>query len=166
MQETKKGGINYTGTQITLLVIVRLLIGWHLLYEGLVKFLNPDWTSLHYLLDSKGPLAWFFKSLTHNQNILEIIDLVNIWALMVIGLFLILGCFTRISAFSGVVLLALYYLSHPPLVGIEYAMPVGGNFIIVDKTLIEILTLSLFIVFPTGRIGLDRFLFKKWKRNY
>ena len=47
----------YTKAQMTWLMMLRLFIGWHFMYEGLVKIMNPKWTSLPYLLDSKGPAA-------------------------------------------------------------------------------------------------------------
>lgn len=50
----------YTKAQITWLVVLRLFIGWHFMYEGLVKIMNPKWTSMAYLLDSKGPASSFF----------------------------------------------------------------------------------------------------------
>jgi len=56
-------------------------------------------------------------------------------------------------------LVALYYLSHPPFLGIEFAFPTEGNYLIVDKNLVEIIALGVLAAFPTGRIiGLDRFL--------
>ena len=45
---------SYTSAQLTAMVVLRLFIGWHFAYEGLVKILNPKWTSLPYLMDSKG----------------------------------------------------------------------------------------------------------------
>lgn len=51
---------SYTSTQLTAMVVLRLFIGWHFAYEGLVKILNPSWTSLPYLLDSKGFMSDFF----------------------------------------------------------------------------------------------------------
>ena len=35
----------YTNFQTTALVVLRVLIGWHFLYEGLAKLGNPYWTS-------------------------------------------------------------------------------------------------------------------------
>ena len=35
------------------LVTLRVLIGWHFLYEGISKVINPYWSSAAYLLDSK-----------------------------------------------------------------------------------------------------------------
>ena len=40
----------YSRFQLTSLVALRMLIGWHLLYEGIAKILNPYWTSAGYLL--------------------------------------------------------------------------------------------------------------------
>ena len=45
---------NYTNIQAFLLVALRVLFGWYFLYEGITKIANPDWTSMGYLMDSKG----------------------------------------------------------------------------------------------------------------
>ena len=34
----------YTKAQMTWLMMLRLFIGWHFMYEGLVKIMNPKWT--------------------------------------------------------------------------------------------------------------------------
>ena len=162
----KPKGINYNGLQLVLLVTLRVLIGWHLLYEGVVKLMNPDWTSVGYLLDSRGFLGWFFHSLTNNPDIVKIVDLLNIWGLIIIGSFLILGLFTRVVSIAGISLLGLYFLSHVPLIGVTYAVPSEGSYLFVNKNLIEAVAISLFLVFPTGRIGIDRFIFKQWAKNY
>lgn len=165
METQKTSGINYTNTQLTILVLLRTAIGWHFLYEGLSKLMNPDWSSASYLLDSKWILADFFKSLTYNPEILKIVDLLNIWGLIVIGAALMLGFLTRVTSIFGVVLLASYYLSQPPFYWFDYSMPTEGSYMFVNKTLIELFALALFIVFPTGRVGLDRFIFKQWRRR-
>ena len=52
------------------LVLLRLAIGWHFLFEGLEKInsvnlgpteSNRPWTSKPYLRESTGPLADFFR---------------------------------------------------------------------------------------------------------
>ncbi len=35
-----------------ILTVLRILIGWHFLYEGFIKLAMPDWTSYHYLMES------------------------------------------------------------------------------------------------------------------
>ena len=34
------------------LVTLRVIIGWHFLYEGIAKLLNPYWSSAAFLLDA------------------------------------------------------------------------------------------------------------------
>ena len=86
----------YTKAQMTWLMMLRLFIGWHFMYEGLVKIMNPKWTSLPYLLDSKGPAASFFIKLTQDDSLMTTINLLNEWALLLIGLGLTLGCLYRL----------------------------------------------------------------------
>jgi thiosulfate dehydrogenase (quinone) large subunit len=149
-------------TQVFFLVALRLAIGWHFLYEGLVKIFSPGWTSSGYLMDSKGLLAPFYQSIAASQGLLRFVDFLNEWGLVLIGLGLILGFFTRVASIAGMVLLATYYFSHPPLVGLEYALPSEGAYFIVDKILIELIALGVIYAFPTQWIiGLDRLFFRK-----
>ena len=53
----------YSSVQLSSLVILRILIGWHFLYEGFSKLFNPNWTAAGFLLDSKGIFSWFFISM-------------------------------------------------------------------------------------------------------
>lgn len=148
---------NYSKSQLYLLVALRVVIGWHFLYEGIIKLANPNWSSVGFLLDSQGIFSGFFHSLASNPDVLSVVDTLNIAALTLIGLGLILGSFTRLATIGGIVLLAFYYLSHPPFVGLKYAMPMEGNYLVVNKNLIELMALCVLLVFPTGTIlGLDR----------
>ncbi len=154
--------MNYNNAQIGWLVALRLAVGWHFLYEGLVKLVNPDWSSVGFLLDSGGFMEGFFHKLASNPATVNVIDLFNIWGLIFIGLGLILGFLSRPACIFGIVLLAMYYLSHPPFVGIRYSVPNEGSYLIVNKTLIELIALAVLYVFPSSRIiGIDRFIFKR-----
>jgi len=156
------GVTNYSNRQLTLLVVLRVLIGWHFLYEGLSKLVNPDWSSVAFLLDSQGFLSSFFQSLATNPDVLKIVDFLNIWGLILIGLGLILGLFSRLSIIAGMLLLGMYYISHPPLVGLSYSVPSEGAYLWVNKNLIEIAALAVLLVFPSWKqIGLDRFIFNR-----
>ena len=156
----------YSQTQLWMLVILRVAIGWHLLYEGIIKLMNPNWSSVGYLMDSKGWFAGTFHSIAANPDVLQVADFLNIWGLILIGLGLILGLFTRLSCYAGIALLTLYYLSHPPLLNVTYAIPSEGNYMLVNKNLIELITLGVLLHFPTGRIiGLDRFVFGKSEQS-
>ena len=153
---------NYSSVQLTALLILRLAIGWHFLYEGVLKIFNPGWSSIGYLLDSKSFMSGLFHWMAANPGVLKSVDFLNEWGLTAIGLGLILGAFTRLATFGGILLLTFYYFSHPPFIGLEYTLPTEGSYLWVDKTLIELLALLVLFVFPTGKIiGLDRLLFVK-----
>ncbi|MDX9880502.1 MAG: DoxX family protein [Prolixibacteraceae bacterium] len=146
----------YTRLQFIFLVLLRFLTGWHLLYEGIAKLMNPQWSSAGFLKESQWILSGFARWVVSDPAILNIVDFLNIWGLIAIGLGLIMGLFFRIAAFSGFLLLIVYYLNCPPLVGLEYSLPTDGNNLIVDKTLIEAFALMVLALFPTNKIlGLD-----------
>ena len=151
----------YTPQLTWLLAALRIAIGWHFLYEGVVKLWNPGWSAGSYLMDSQGPLAWLFQLMTKNAAVLSIVDFLNIWALLLVGLGLMLGAFTRLAAIGGIFLLAFYYLSHPALIGVQYAMPTEGSYLLVNKNLIELLAIAVLYAFPTGHLlGVDRLLYR------
>ncbi|MBK8088852.1 MAG: DoxX family membrane protein [Chitinophagaceae bacterium] len=148
----------FTRLQLTTLVALRFLIGWHLLYEGFSKILQSNWSSIGFLRESKWILEGFSNWIISNPAVLSAVDFLNSWGLIAIGSGLILGLFTRVAAISGALLLFMYYLNNPPLIGLEYSTPNEGNYLVVSKTLIESVALILLAVFPTSHIiGLDYF---------
>jgi thiosulfate dehydrogenase [quinone] large subunit len=156
-----KSIVSYTKSQLFWLVALRVVIGWHFLYEGLVKLSNPNWSSVSFLLDSEGLFKGIFESMATNPNVLKVVDLLNIWGLIAIGLGLIVGLLSRWALIAGMVMLASYYLSHPPFIGLVYDMPMEGSYLIVNRILIELIALIVLLLFPTSKqVGLDRFIFK------
>lgn len=140
-------------------VLLRILIGWHFLYEGILKVYNPDWTSLGYLTTAQGPFKGLFKLLT-TDGMVSWIDGMNMAALMAVGLTFILGFQEKKGAIIGMGLLALYYLAHPPFPGL-LQVNTEGNYWIVNKNLIELAACWVIYQIPTGYyFGLDR-LFKR-----
>ena len=156
--------INTTKWQTTILVVLRFLIGWHILYEGLFKLMHPEWSSLAFLSQSQWILSGFASWLTSTEHMLGVVDFLNKWGLIAIGLGLMLGLFTRIAALAGFILLMLYYFMNPPLIGLGPTGAMEGNYLVVNKTLIEAVTLLLFALFPGARLyGIDSIL--KHNRN-
>ena len=146
------------------LVTLRFLIGWHFLYEGISKLLNPYWSSAAYLLDSKWIFSGLANTIVSNPNLLTISDYINMWGLTLVGVSLIFGIYSRYGSLIGMGFIMLYYLFAPPLVGLEYGKPNEGSYIIVNKNLIEACALWVLYSFPTSQhIGLDRFLQAKRK---
>lgn len=156
---------NYTNVQVVLLVTLRILLGWYFLYEGIVKIANPDWSSFGYLMDSQGAFAGIFHSMAAKANVVAIVDWLNKWGLVMIGLGLMVGFLTQLALFFGMLLLIMYYCSHPALAGITYLMPQEGSYLWVNKTLLEIVTMALLLAFPTGHLaGIDRLVSKWYKK--
>ena len=146
-------------SSLRILVILRILIGWHFLHEGVSKILNPGWTCLGYLVDSQGPFSFIFNAMAKNTAIVNIADWMNVVGLTSIGLLLIIGLFDRQALIGGIVMLAFYFLSHPPLIGMQYAMPSEGNYLFVDKNLIELVMMMLLYTMPTSHVvGLQRLI--------
>lgn len=150
---------------VWLFTAVRILIGWHLLYEGLVKILNPNWTSAPFLMESTWIFSGFFKLLTANTGVLATVDFINMWGLLLIGLGLFFGLLTRVSAISGALLLFLYYLAHPPFTGLMPGGNMEGNYIWVSKNLIEIATLVLIAWLPREWLFSFDNLIVTWKKE-
>jgi thiosulfate dehydrogenase [quinone] large subunit len=152
----------YGRYQLTALVTLRMLVGWHFFYEGLAKITNPYWTSAGYLQESQWWFSDHFIKLAATPWALTVADYANQWGLLLIGLALILGSLTRVAAVAGVVLLLLYYVAAPPLPGLSYGIPTEGSYLIVNKVLVELGALMVLLAFPTGHlVGLDRFIHLK-----
>jgi uncharacterized membrane protein YphA (DoxX/SURF4 family) len=151
--------------QQVVLVLLRMGIGWHFLYEGLVKLLSPGWTSAAFLAESRWLFSGFFHWIVAHPAVLRAVDLLNVWGLVLIGLALLLGAFARAAAFAGIALLALYYVASPPLVGIAWSGAAEGSYLLVNKNLVELLALCVVAAFPAGGFfGLERSLAGLWPR--
>jgi thiosulfate dehydrogenase [quinone] large subunit len=156
----------FSNLQLITLVVLRLLIGWHCLYEGISKLFTPNWSSAGFLSESKWILSGVSGWIITHSSVLHTVDFLNTWGLIAIGLGLILGLLSRPAAIAGTILLLVYYACNPPLVGLEYSVPLEGSNIIVSKTLIEAVALFVVALFPTSHIfGLDLFVSKLKKSN-
>ncbi len=146
------------------LVFLRTVIGWHFLYEGYFKLSLPGWTragaplahwsAAGYLNNASGP----FASLGHlfaSPGLLHGIDMLLPIGLLLVGLSLILGLFTQLGAWGALGFLTLFYLTAIPTTGVPQPNA-EGNYLIVNKTLIEWAAVLVVMAFHTGRIaGLD-----------
>ena len=142
--------------QMTTIVVLRVLMGWHFLYEGLSKLTTPGWSASGYLLQSRGPFAALFRGLAADPSLLGVANQLNMWGLTAIGLGLILGCFTRLASPSGLVVILLFYLCNPPFVCYFYSIPTEGSYLVVNKNLVEAAALAVILTTFSGRAaGLD-----------
>ena len=105
---------NTDGIRQLPLALLRVAIGWHFLYEGLTKLQLGDWSAAGYLSNAVGPAAEYYHSLAANASLMPWVNALNIAGLILIGVCLMLGLATRLAAFCGMALLALYYMAYPP----------------------------------------------------
>lgn len=148
-----------------LLTIARIAVGWHFLYEGLAKIITGNWSSAPYLAGSRWIFAPLFTAMSGNDTVVAVVDFVNIWGMVLVGAGLMLGLLTRWASAGGALMLLLYFVAYPPLPGYMSGVPVEGNYLWVNRNLIEFLILASFVfVSPEYFFGLDR-LIKRWKEE-
>lgn len=144
------------------LTLLRIVIGWHFLFEGISKAFTPAWTSADFLLLSNWIFAGFFHWIAGNQSILGLVDFTVTWGLIIIGLTLFTGLFDRTSAIAGMVLIAMFWMANPPLTRLDFGVPHEGNYLVIDKNIVEFFALLVLTLFPTGKsLGLGVFLKNK-----
>jgi len=136
-----------------ILLITRVAMGWIMLYAGLTKVFNPNWSAAGYLGSAKtfaGFYGWFLQ-----PNVLPFTNFLNEWGLTLLGVSLITGALVKYSGYLGALLMLLYYF--PVLVFPK----IGAHSYLVDDHVIYALVLILFSVYRTGEYwGLDGILKK------
>lgn len=156
----------YNRLEMYSIVLLRIMIGWHFLYEGIYKYYEPNWSAAGYLSASKGFMAGVFHWMAGTQQVLDVVNLMNQWGLILIGLGLILGIFTRLAALGGAAMVLLYYLANPSFVGYFSSTPTEGNYLIVNKNLVEMAACFVIATTYSGRyLGIDRILHRLFSRG-
>ncbi len=133
-----------------LLTLIRVLIGWQFLYEGIIKITNPAWTARPFLEGSRWIFGDLFRWMISGNTGMWLVDTANAYGLTLIGIALILGLFTRLAAWGGVTLLLMYYIAYPPFGGYSYGFPSEGSYLIVNKNMIELFALILLALTNAG----------------
>ncbi len=145
--------------------ILRILVGWHLLYEGIAKLYTPNWSSEVYLLTSQWIFSDVFRAMASSPNILGAIDFLNIYGLILIGLSLFTGLLVRWASAAGALLMLFYFLAHPSIPGYNFFSVEEGSYLWVNKTFIQFLVLTVFALLPSHLLfGADR-LIRTWKEE-
>ena len=147
-----------------LLTVMRIAVGWHLFYEGVLKLVEDQWTATGYLAGSTGFLSGFYRWLADLPMLMPVIDFLNIFGLMFIGLGLFLGFYTRYAAVAGALLMGLYYFAYPPF-GASAAMQPDGNLFIVNRVLIEGVIMIFLVCLKDTGFGIDRFLSNRGRKR-
>ena len=164
--------MNFATTSVApaALVLLRTLIGWHFLYEGYFKLVQPAWSAAGaplpawsasgFLHAASGPFSGLFRTLAEPPW-LAVVDLGIPLALAAIGVCLMLGLFTQTAAAAAVLLLLTFYVAAIPMAGVPEPRAEGA-YLIVNKTLVEAAAALVVLTARTGSIaGLDRLVSKR-----
>ena len=82
-------------TSKVILFMLRISIGWYFFYAGLIKIIDPAWSASVFLLNATmfpDFYAWFAS-----PAVLPVVDILNSWGLLIIGLATLLGVGVRIA---------------------------------------------------------------------
>jgi len=161
------------------LIILRIILGWYFLYEGLVKLLDPAWTAEGFLVNSRSIpfISDMFLWIASRPALMELVDFLNVWGLILIGLGLLVGFLARTAVYAAILLLFFYYIAYLPLDKFTYGIPREGSYLLFNKTFIELVTMVILALFPsTLNIGIwsllkkikirKRFSFNKLKPKF
>jgi len=113
-------------------------------YAGLIKIIDPSWSAAGYLQNAKT-----FAGLYHillNPTVLPIINLLNEWALLLLGVSMILGVAVRLSGTLGAILMVFYYF---PVLNFPYIAPY--SFLIDEHIIYALVSLHL-AIHRAGRV--------------
>jgi uncharacterized membrane protein YphA (DoxX/SURF4 family) len=146
-----------------IVTILRAAIGWHFLYEGAIKLFAENWSAESFLNNTYGFLSGFYHWLAASPGRMVMVDFLNIWGLILIGLALFIGLFSRWAAISGALLLLLYYFAYPPF-GIALLGGDGTTYVI-NQLFIETAILVFLFFYKERGYGIDNLtgIFKKKK---
>lgn len=145
------------------IAVLRIGVGWHFLYEGMTKVFNPAWSAKPFLEGSRWIFGDLFHWMASNDTGLWLIDILNAYGLTLIGIALILGLFTRAASWAGVGMLLMYYLAYPPFGGYSFGAVSEGNYMVVNKNLIELFALLVLGITRSGQFfGFDMLRTRKY----
>ncbi|HEX8931802.1 MAG TPA: DoxX family membrane protein [Patescibacteria group bacterium] len=131
------------------LFVLRIAIGWLMLYAGWEKISAAHFSAAGYLKGAQsltGLYSWFAQP----GNIGWVSFLVE-WGLLLIGIALIIGAVVRLASVLAAVMMVLFYF---PILTFPH---VGANYFIVDDHVIFFVVFVLLAIAHAGRFwGLDK----------
>src|SRR3990167_2318031 len=144
-----------TKSEKVTLLLLRVSMGWLLLYAGFSKFTgDTPFSAAGYLSNAVGPFAGIFHSLAQ-PGILPFINFINEWGQILLGIALILGIGVRWTSILAAIMMALYYLPLP------FPKPNVYSYIVDDHFIYTIGFLVLWATQAGNAYGLGGWLSKQ-----
>jgi uncharacterized membrane protein YphA (DoxX/SURF4 family) len=102
---------------------------------------------------AEGRWMWLIP---RSWTLIDFLDWSTRWFLLVVGILLMVGLFTRLSCFSAAGFLLLTVLTQPSLPWIPAPPNAEGNYLVINKNVIEMVALLALMTTRSGRwFGLD-----------
>lgn len=138
----------WSNTAEFVIFLMRIGFGWMIAWDGYTKLTSHSWSLLP-IIDSAHTLPNLYTWLSHPAHI-GVANIVIPWALLVVGVSLILGLWVRVFGFVGIGIFLMYYFA-----GLQFPRIITGEYI-VNTYIIYCLLLILLIVARSGNFwGLD-----------
>lgn len=130
------------------ILALRIALGGLFFYDGLSKILTKTWTAAPELLEA-ATLPHFFAWFADPSRI-NIVNFLNEWGLLIIGVALLIGFRVRLASIFGMILMVLYYL-----LNLVFPIASGTGFLI-DRHIIYFFVFLLLFIADAGHFwGLD-----------
>ena len=138
-----------------LVFLLRMAMAWTFLYAASHQVFVPGWSATGFLSSTKT-FHFLFAPLTA-PGIAPVVAFLVEYGHLLIGLSLLLGLMTRVSAMAAIVLMFCYWLAH-----MDFPFISDINNFLVDEHVVYALVLGLLIVKQAGRVwGLDGWLARR-----
>lgn len=126
-----------------LIFLLRVSLGWILLYAGYSKVTNPEWSAAGFLKGAEtfpGLYEWF-----GSPAMLPITNFLNEWGQVLLGIAIILGIMMTLSSILAALMMALYYF---PSLNFPF---VGEHSLIVDEHIVYAIGFLLLAALQAGQ---------------
>jgi uncharacterized membrane protein YphA (DoxX/SURF4 family) len=117
------------------------------------SLLGPDRAKGYVSDKAEGRTLWVIPK---SWTLIDMLDWSTRWFLLVVGCLLMVGLFSRLSCFAAAVFLLLTVLTQPSLPWIPAPPNSEGNYLVVNKNVIEMVALLALMTTRSGQwFGLD-----------
>jgi uncharacterized membrane protein YphA (DoxX/SURF4 family) len=107
----------------------------------------------------KGPMPEPRRASVPSWRLLEMSEFAVKWSLVLLGGCLMIGLCARATSLATALLILSFYAAMPPLPGWPESPRLEGHYLLINKTLIEVVALLALTFIPTGRwAGVDGLL--------
>ncbi|MDQ3014713.1 MAG: DoxX family membrane protein [bacterium] len=126
------------------LALLRIAVGWFLLYQGITAVLDPEW-SIKPMIHNADTLAEFYDPI-EDSDYLPYVSYVFKGLYILVGGLILLGLYVRPAALVGIVMMLFLYF---PLLTFPY---VNRDYFIVDQHLLLAITLLYLYAERAGEV--------------